>query len=194
MNRFTNCRRYAVLAVVALAAVAATAQAAEHAYVGIKGCKKCHIKQYKSWAETKMANAFELLKPGVQADEKKAADLDPDMDYTQDETCLACHTTGYGETGGFVDFESTPELAGVGCETCHGAGSTYTQNEYMSLKNKEYSRAEVVAAGMVEQIGMDQCSVCHNTDSPFVGDDYVFDFAAKKDEGTHESFPLKYEH
>ena len=30
--------------------------------------------------------------------------------------------------------------------------------------------------------------------SPFVGPDYVFDFEANKDKGTHEKFPLKYQH
>ena len=28
----------------------------------------------------------------------------------------------------------------------------------------------------------------------FVGDDYVFDFEARKDEGTHEKYPLRFEH
>ncbi len=64
----------------------------------------------------------------------------------------------------------------------------------MTLKNKEYKRSEVVAVGMVETIGIEQCQTCHNTDSPFVGDDYVFDFETRKDEGTHEKFPLKYDH
>ncbi|MCP4663446.1 MAG: hypothetical protein GY856_49280 [bacterium] len=125
---------------------------------------------------------------------KEKAGLDPNQDYRTDETCLACHTTGYGKPGGFTDPESTPELLGVGCEMCHGAGGTYTQNEYMSLKNKEYKKADVVGAGMVDQITVEQCQGCHNTDSPFVGDDYVFDFEANKEKGNHANFPLKYQH
>jgi hypothetical protein len=166
----------------------------EHNYVGTKKCKMCHLKEWKSWNETKMAQSFELLKPGQRADEKKAAGLDPDKDYTKDETCLPCHTTGYGKPGGFVNIETTPNLAGVGCETCHGAGGTYVKNQYMSLKNKEYVKAEVVAVGMVSEITEEQCASCHNTDSPFVGDDYVFDFEENKVKGTHEKFPLKYKH
>ena len=123
-----------------------------------------------------------------------AAGLDPDKDYTTDPECLACHTTGYGEKGGFADLASTPELAGVGCEMCHGAGGTYTQKELMSLKNKEYKKAEIVAAGMFESISADQCVTCHNAKSPFVGEDFVFDFETRKAEGTHDSHPLKYEH
>lgn len=166
----------------------------EFAYVGNKNCKKCHIKEHKSWETTKMAQVFELLKPGVRAEEKKAAGLDPDKDYTADEECVRCHVTGYGKPGGFVDIASTPELAGVGCETCHGPGGTYTQDQYMSLKNKEYEKSEVVAVGMVATVSAEQCTTCHNSDSPFVADDFVFDFEANKDEGTHEKFPLKYDH
>ena len=171
-----------------------SADGEEHAFVGTKNCKKCHLKQWKSWAETKMANAFDLLKPGERAEQKTAAGLDPENDYTTDETCLPCHTVGYGTESGFKDIESTPELAGVGCEMCHGAGGTYTQDQFMSLKNKEYKKAEVVAAGMVAEVSEAQCNACHNTDSPFVGDDYVFDFEEKSKQGTHEHFPLKYEH
>lgn len=166
----------------------------EHAYVGSKKCKMCHLKEHKSWAATKMANAYEQLKPGERADKKKAAGLDPGKDYTEDATCLRCHTTGYGKPGGFVDMATTPDLAGVGCEMCHGPGGTYTRSEHMSLKNKEYKKAEIVAVGLVDTISEDQCRGCHNTDSPFVGDDYAFDFEANKEKGTHEKFPLKYPH
>jgi len=166
----------------------------DDAYVGSKKCKMCHMKEWKSWSQTKMANALETLKPGVRAEEKKAAGLDPDKDYTKDPDCVRCHTTGHGKAGGFVDIESTPELAGVGCEMCHGAGGTYTQAEHMSLKNKEYKKADLVAVGMVDTVTVEQCTMCHNTESPFVGEGYAFDFEANKTKGTHEKFPLKYTH
>ena len=74
-------------------------------YLGEKKCKKCHIKEHKTWAETKHANAFECLTDK----------------YKKDEECLKCHTTGMGE-GGFVSVEETPELLGIQCEQCHGPG------------------------------------------------------------------------
>lgn len=171
-----------------------SASAEDHAYISSKKCKMCHLKEYKSWETTKMANAFEVLKPGERAEAKQAAGLETDKDYTTDPTCLPCHVTGYGLEGGFKDIESTPDLIGVGCEMCHGPGGTYAKSEYMSLKNKEYKKADIVAVGMVEQITEAQCRRCHNTDSPFVGEDYVFDFEANKATGTHEKFPLKYQH
>ena len=96
-----------------------------------------------------MATAFEKLRPGVAADAKSAAGLDPDKDYTADAFCTFCHVTGYDKPGGFVDEATTPDMVGVGCESCHGPGGTYVQDEYMSLKNKQYVKAELVAVGMV---------------------------------------------
>lgn len=174
-----------------LAASAMPVAAGDHAYVGSKKCKACHLKQYKSWAKTKMAKAFDLLKPGVAAEAKKAAKLDPDKDYTTDGECVACHVTGFGKEGGFVDIASTPKLAGVGCENCHGAGGTYIKKEYMHLKNKEYKKADIVAVGLVDTVSAEQCTGCHNDKSPFFKE---FDFAKAKGEDSHENFPLKYKH
>ena len=168
--------------------------AEDPAYVGSKKCKMCHLKEYKSWSATAMATSFDNLKPGERAEAKKAAGLDPDKDYTTDATCLACHTTGPGQPGGFVDIATTPELAGVGCEVCHGPGGSYLADGYMTLKNKEYKKADLVAVGMVETVDEARCVGCHNADSPFVAEGFVFDFAAQKDEGTHEKYPLKYSH
>jgi hypothetical protein len=168
--------------------------AAEHEYIGSKKCKVCHLKEYKSWETTAMATSFEDLKPGQKAEAKKAAGLDPEKDYTGDAKCVACHVTGYGKPGGFVDLATTPDLVGVGCEACHGPGGSYTKEGYMTLKNKEYKKAELVGLGMVDTIGENQCKGCHNANSPFVGPDFVFDFSASKEKGMHEVFPLKYPH
>jgi Cytochrome c554 and c-prime len=184
-----------VLFTAPLALAAATLAAPEvHPYVGTQKCKPCHIKEQKSWAETKMAKAMESLKPGVAAERKTAAGLDPNKDYTHDKSCLACHTTGYGKPGGFVDLETTPALAGVGCEMCHGAGGTYTGKTYMTFQNKEYKKADLVAVGLVGEVTAAQCTVCHNADNPVAPKGFKFDFAAEKDKGVHERFPLKYQH
>lgn len=178
----------------ALAILTVSVGAEEHAYIGANKCKKCHIKEHRSWSETKMANAFELLKPGERAEQKTAAGLDPNKDYTQDETCIKCHVTGWGKPGGFTSIEETPDLAGVGCEMCHGPGGTYTQDGYMTLQNKEYKLADLLAVGLVSPPTEETCKQCHNEESPFVGEGYVFDFEQRKADGTHEKFELKYEH
>lgn len=180
--------------------------AGEAAYVGSSACKKCHNEQYRAWKKTRMANSFELLKPGERAEQKKKAGLDPQKDYRTDTKCLACHTTGFGKPGGYAlpPAGDTPaakeaqarakEMEGVGCESCHGPGSLSIPYK---KKNESYEWAALVkAVGREGTIfpTKDQCLTCHNTDSPFVGKDYVFDFEKRKEEGTHQHFKLDFQH
>lgn len=174
-----------VLLGVGLLAPAATAQ-----YMGASKCRACHLPQFKSWEQTKMAKAFELLKPGVAAEAKRTKKLDPDKDYTADPNCVSCHVTGHGQPGGFVSLEKTPALAGVQCEVCHGPGGGYLKPQLMSLTNKEYKRSDLVAVGMVVP-SADTCKTCHNEKSPFYK---PFDYQARLQEGTHTHTPLKYKH
>jgi hypothetical protein len=170
------------------------AAADDHAYVGSNRCRKCHIKEYRSWSKTKMAKAFNLLKPGERADKKKAAGLDPNKDYTNDEECIRCHVVGYDKKGGYVSPTKTKYHLGVGCEMCHGPGGTYIKDGYMTLKNKEFKRADLVKVGLVGKITAEVCTQCHNSDSPFVDEGATFDFETKVKEGIHEIYPLEYEH
>jgi hypothetical protein len=125
-----------------LEAVAVVMQAAgpgedepAYAYVGTKKCKTCHLYQHKSWAKTKMAKAYETLKPGRGAEAKERSGLDVHKDYTKDESCLKCHTTGYGKPGGYAipdpknkkAVRRAKTLEGIGCESCHGPGAEYVK-------------------------------------------------------------------
>ncbi len=165
---------------------APVANAGDAEYVGVKKCKMCHIKQYKSWAETPMAKAMDSLKPGESADAKTKAGLDPKKDYTTDEKCLACHSTGYGKAGGYSGPDDVA-LAGVSCEACHGPGSLYKK----TMKNKAYKMDDVMAAGLVHP-NEEVCKTCHNADNPTAGEDYSFKF--DKDKDIHKHIPLKHEH
>jgi hypothetical protein len=167
----------------------------QYDFIGTKACKKCHIKQFKSWAKTKMAIAYDILKPGERSEAKKRVGLDPEKDYTKDSECLPCHTTGYGLPGGFISAEETPQLLGVSCETCHGAGSVYTKKQFMHTKNKEYKLADIIKVGLVSPVTGEMCtSLCHNKKSPFFDENEPFDFKKRKNQGTHEHYPLKYNH
>ena len=167
----------------------------QYDFTGTKACKKCHIKQFKSWAKTNMAKAYDILKPGERSEAKKSVGLDPEKDYTNDPECLPCHTTGYGLSGGFISLNETPQLVGVSCEACHGAGKEYSKKQYMHTKNKEYKRADIVKVGLVSPVTGEMCtSSCHNEKSPFFNKDEPFDFEKRKNEGTHEHIPLKYKH
>lgn len=171
-----------------------TANADSAEYLGVRKCKMCHMKQYKAWQKTKMATSFENLKAGVKVEAKKKAGLDPDRDYTTDANCLKCHTTGYGEAGGFKSLTETPKLINVQCEGCHGPGSEYRK---IMMKNPKFKTAEVKAAGLtVPSEDEKTCLKCHGGDSPFnekLDPKYKFVFKERL-KNTHKNFPQKYEH
>ncbi len=172
-------------------------------YVGNARCATCHFKQSKSWIRTPMAKAFTALKPGQRAAEKKAAGLDPKRDYTTDTRCLACHTTGYGESGGYPavvpgkawskdEQKRARRLRGVSCEACHGAGSLYTT---LMRKNKHYQRADVVARGLIASPAAKDCTCCHDGTCPTMPKGYRFDFEkAAKAKNVHAHVKLRYPH
>ena len=171
----------------------------KYAYVGSKACKKCHIKVYKSWEKTSSAKAFESLKPDKAAEAKKKYKLDPKKDYTKDESCLKCHTTGFGKKDGYAIPDPSDKAAakkaemleGSGCESCHGPGSAYVElfSEIKKSKRK-YKLAELYAVGLTK-MGAEACTDCHNDKSPTYDESKKFDYARDKDKETHDHEPLK---
>jgi hypothetical protein len=89
------------------------AERGEAVYIGVRDCAKCHTEQYKKWFSTRHAHAFISLEEGAAQD-----NID----------CLACHSTGLLEPGGFDPFARRDEVSAVSCETCHGPGSIHALN------------------------------------------------------------------
>ncbi len=181
-----------------MAALAAGEDSAP-AYVGSNKCKMCHAKQYKSWKKNKHAKVMDILKAGNSSQKKTAHNLDPGKDYTQDATCLACHTVGFGKPGGYAvpaaddkkAAKRAKHLAGVGCEACHGPGGAYLDLHMDLLRSKrKYKVAEMYAAGM-SKLGAAVCTQCHNEKGPTFDPSHPFDYAKMKDLGAHDHFPLK---
>lgn len=172
-------------------------------YLGYKdGCKSCHFKEWKSWKKTKMAQAFEVLKPGAAAENKVKMEFDPQKDYTEDPNCLACHTTGYGLPGGYriprnlryKARKAAEQARGGTCEVCHGPGSIYGPvHKDVDDNARPYAQEEFYAVGEYK-VDKWVCTRCHNSKNPTAGPDYHFDFKEhrEKDKGTHENFPLIY--
>lgn len=151
-------------------------------YIGYEGCQMCHRAQHADWERSVHARAFDLLKPGVRNAAKRRGDLDPDKDYTGEQSCLQCHTTGYGKPGGFVSIRLTPSRAGVGCEGCHGPGGHY--REIHKAQRTALDPADVIAAGQVYGSKDPQvCKDCHVSEdmpfSPRVDDKYSFDHESR---------------
>jgi len=180
--------------------VDAVKPSADVSYVGVKRCKKCHLQQWKSWESTKMAGAFNALKPGETSDVKIARGLDPARDYTTDPACLKCHTSGYGYPGGYpapgagdpAASREAAEHAGVGCESCHGPGSKFTLIHQEILDTQRtYTQRELYQAGQYE-VGPGVCAACHVTGAPCIPPDYVFDYQTRKEQGTHRHYDLRF--
>jgi len=130
-----------VAMVVGMAALCVTAAAEDAACIGSQKCMKCHFKQHATWKKEKHAAAYETI----------AKEADKDL-------CVSCHTTGYGK-GGFKDMESTPELANVGCESCHGPGSKHAAA--MDEIKKAGGEATDDAKALITKTPT-TCSNCHN--------------------------------
>ncbi|MDJ0807219.1 MAG: cytochrome c family protein [Gammaproteobacteria bacterium] len=178
--------RILLLGILLASAVVMAEETLQAEYIGIENCMLCHMPHFESWSETKMSNSFELLKPGVRAEAKQQANLDPNKDFTTDPTCLRCHVTGLGKPGGFKSLDETPDMLGVQCEMCHGPGSIYT--EMMMKKQGTYTLEDYQTLGGLSMPSPENnvCTqMCHNTASPFTKSGFVFDFNDRKASGTH---------
>jgi hypothetical protein len=180
-------------------APAAFAHPQEPEYVGSRACRRCHLREYRSWQNSAHANIFTLLEPGMRPEAKRKVNLQPDVDYRTNELCLQCHTVGYGTPSGFKSLEETPDLTGVGCETCHGPGSIYIQDGVMGNDNLDHSFEEVFAAGLIYPVPDEVCRQCHtNPATPFNPElfpEYAFTYDRETVEaGSHEHRPLTRAH
>lgn len=135
-------------------------------YVGVKKCKMCHTAergggQYTIWQHSKHSQAFtDLASDTARAIAKSRGLGDPQ----KSPECLKCHVTGYGLPAD--RFESTYSVEdGVGCETCHGAGSAYWKASVM--KSIYEGNAKASDYGLQIPSSGEVCVQCHNSQSPF---------------------------
>lgn len=170
----------------------------EPRYLGSKSCLKCHFKEYMSWQKTKMARAFETLKPGQAVEAKLKEKLDPQTDFTKDPKCVSCHVTGYGKPGGYPALVESKEwtaeeaaraklMEGVGCESCHGPGEKYSPYKQ---DHKDYAWKDLLPLGATHPVEA-TCKACH---TPMKPDHPEFKFAEKVTKDLHEVVKMKAEH
>ena len=90
-------------------------------YVGSEACRSCHEAEFTTWAAGPHASSLASL-------EAKGEATNAD--------CLACHTTAYDREGGFpagAAVAAHPDLARVGCESCHGPGGNHVADASTKL-------------------------------------------------------------
>ncbi len=104
----------------------ATSGATER-YLGKDVCARCHASEAAQWQGTAHARAFEALRSTTPQQLAKMNELLKTSVVTpeKDAACLRCHVLGSGQAGGFQDSASTPMLASVQCESCHGMGTQH---------------------------------------------------------------------
>ena len=88
---------------------------AKDAYSGEETCRVCHEQQHATWSLTTHAFAFDtLVERGEQANEE----------------CVACHSVGFKQKGGYSMELRQPQLEGVQCENCHGRGGPHQSPDF----------------------------------------------------------------
>ena len=133
-------------------------------FVGSEACGDCHTTAYEKWLETPHSHATTSI---VEPNNDRGG-----IARHHDPECVSCHVTGwnpqkyYPFESGFVSPEETPQLAGSGCENCHGPGSEHVAAELgeidvTSERLKELQQAMVLPLNQAR----DRCLECHDLDN-----------------------------
>ena len=147
-------------------------------YVGALACGTCHQGpmmgyQLSLWRMSRHAQAYATLAT------PRADDVARKMGVTGDPqaapACLKCHATGGGPPAAAAQGFS--HLEGIGCESCHGAGSEYMPEPVM--RDAVASRK----AGL-QPVTEKTCAACHAN-----AHGKPFDFASAKAKIAHPTRP-----
>ncbi|MBN2497465.1 MAG: hypothetical protein JXR96_22930 [Deltaproteobacteria bacterium] len=130
----------AALAAAALASVVVASAVTTEEFVGEGRCQDCHRSAHQVWKASAHARAHEALSGAQSADPR----------------CTQCH--GVAVRG----------VAGVQCESCHGAGHYYAKRYVM--------RDEVLCRIVgLDEVGEKTCKRCHTENNPSIR---AFDYPA----------------
>jgi len=126
-------------------------------------CMGCHRKEYQQWNSTAHSHAWQSLVVKNQ---------------TGDAKCQQCHTTMFGEEGGFTTLRETPFFVNVQCAACHQlrAGSVDDHIKRVRLRrgmDKTNGQTERDFSPVTET----SCLKCHTNDA---SPDFEFETALKK--------------
>jgi len=103
-------------------------------FAGTARCISCHTQAGKVWSASAHSHALVTLQK---------------QDHGRDPDCVSCHVVALAASGGFRSLSTTPQLASVGCESCHGPGKKH---------------ADTPAQVHLSKIGEKSCMQCHVPD------------------------------
>lgn len=113
-------------------------------FVGDTSCASCHAQAHAIWVKTGHATAMAVL-------QKNNDEGRPE--------CVRCHSVGYALPAGFKSLKTTPHLANVQCESCHGPGAAHVAYYHAAHSGPQSSPP---AYG---QVGEKFCVNCHDPDN-----------------------------
>ena len=148
------------LAGLAIKPVTHPAQGVNGNFVGSKACKDCHEDSYSVWKKSGHAKAWSTL-------------LGADPPRNSDPECISCHVIGWHPTkhfpykGGFLSEKLTPQMADVGCESCHGPGEAHVKAEMGNDKDLQLRMQKAVRVTKEEAQKHEEksCHNCHDLDN-----------------------------
>ena len=92
--------------------------------------------------------------------------------------CLQCHTTGYKDNNGFRDLRTSPAMANVQCEVCHGPAYRHTLEQRIFDQQKKRAAAGTATTATFTPrhspkaaVSPAVCLKCHNEEHD---DDFNF--------------------
>jgi len=132
----------------------------DNSFVGSGGCSSCHADQYSDWSGTPHASAWDAI-----------ATVPPPMQ----QDCIVCHTVGFGQPTGFTSIDTTPHLAGVGCENCHGPAAAHKYGDHSLVRPAVTITAEVCGGchdGIHHPTYSEWTNTLHAIVTPSVADDF----------------------
>ena len=107
-------------------------------YVGTRRCMDCHQEAYDFWKQATVVDPARAAQYAAipnhpnkegRLGHVRAFQTLEEAKATGNRDCIKCHTVGFEEPGGFCKVADGPAWAAVGCENCHGPGSTHARSE-----------------------------------------------------------------
>lgn len=160
--------RYLLIGATALCLPAMSFAIDHTKFVGPDACVDCHSAEYDVWAESTHFKTYEELSLSDNAIAIAEA-LGIDDIEDPEGTCVGCHYTLAGESADEVE-----PIAGISCESCHGAAADWVDShgqypgedaDSESAEQKAQRIATAEAAGQIRPARIDKiasnCLSCH---------------------------------